>query len=120
MDAPGVEFWHDFSPPGIRVSHFPCAQGLGNLTFQKNPRGFPRGVVSLGIDRYIMSMISINFGLDTRNWPRINLQLLEFNFELYFWRFRGLRFVEFQQRVKIVGLSIKLKTCSRSQKNHSK
>ena len=30
--------------------------------------------------------------------------------------FGGLRFAEFQQRVRIVGLYIKVKTCSRSQK----
>ena len=34
-------------------------------------------------------MISLNFGVHTRNWPRIDLQPLEFNFEFYFWRFRG-------------------------------
>ena len=63
-----------------------------------------------------MSTISLNFGLHTRNWPRIDLQPLEFNFEfvleVYFWP----RFAEFQQRVEIVGLYIKLKTCSTSQK----
>ena len=70
-----------------------------------------------------MSTIFLNFGEHARNWPRIDLQPLEFNFEFYFWRFRGGgggHFDEFQQRVKIVGLYMKLKTCSRSQKNHSK
>ena len=64
-----------------------------------------------------MSTILLNFGVHTRNWRRIHLQHLELNFEFYFWRFRGPRFAEFQQRVKIVGLNVKLKTYSRSQKN---
>ena len=64
-----------------------------------------------------MSTILLNFGVHTRNWPRIDLKPLEFNFEFYFWRFRGPRFAEFQQRVKIVGLYEKLKTCLRSQKS---
>ena len=63
-----------------------------------------------------MSTTSLNFGVHTRNWPRIDSQPLEFNFRFYFWRFQGLRFAELEQRVKIVGLSFKLKTCSRSQK----
>ena len=64
-----------------------------------------------------MSTISLKFGVHTRNWPRIDFQLLEFNFEFYFWSFgRGVGFAEFQQRVKIAGLYIKLKICSRSQK----
>ena len=68
-----------------------------------------------------MSTISLSFGVHIRNWPRIDFQPLDFNFEFYFWRFReGGGFAEFQQRVRIAGLYIKLKTCSRSQKNHSK
>ena len=67
-----------------------------------------------------MSAILLSFGMHTRNWPGIDLQRLEFNFEFYFWRFRGGggggRFPEFQQTVKMVGLYVKLKTCSRSQK----
>ena len=63
-----------------------------------------------------MSTISLSFGVHIRNWPRTDFQLLEFNFEFSFWRFRGLRFAGFQERVKIVGLYIKLRTCSRSQK----
>ena len=62
-----------------------------------------------------MSTISLNFGFHARNWPRIGSQFLKFNFELYFWRFRGPHCAEFQQRVKIVGLYSKLKTCSRSE-----
>ena len=63
-----------------------------------------------------MFTISLSFGVCTRNWPRIDLHPLEFNFEFYFLRFRGggggvWRFAEFQQRVQIVGLYIKLKTC---------
>ena len=61
-----------------------------------------------------MSTILLSFGVHTRNWPKIDLQPLGFNFEFNFWRFP--RFVEFQQRVRIVGLYVKLKTCSRSQK----
>ena len=67
-------------------------------------------------------MISLNFGVYTRNWSRIDLQPLEFNFEFIFGDFweggggGGGRFAEFQQRVKIIGLYIKLKTCSRSQR----
>ena len=38
--APGVGFKQDFSAPGVGVSHFRCGQGLGNLPFQKIPRGF--------------------------------------------------------------------------------
>ena len=67
-----------------------------------------------------MSTISLKFDVLTRNRPRIDFQLLEFNFEFHFSRFRGPGFAEFQQRVQIVGLYIKLKTCSRSQKNDSK
>ena len=71
-----------------------------------------------------MSTITLKLGVDIRNWPRIDFQPLEFSFEFYFWRFRnwggGGGVAEFQQRVKIVGLYIKLKTCSRSQKNDSK
>ena len=63
-----------------------------------------------------MSTISLIFDVHTRNWPRIDFQPLEFNFVFYFWRFRGPGFAEFQQKVKIVGLYIKLKTFSRSQK----
>ena len=61
-----------------------------------------------------MSTISLNFGVLTRNWPRIDFQPLEFNFERDF-GWGGGRFAEFQHKVKIVGLYIKLKTCSRSQ-----
>ena len=63
-----------------------------------------------------MSTISLTFCVHTRNWPGIDLQPLEFHFEFYFGRFLGPPFAEFQQRVKIVGLYVKLKTCSRSQK----
>ena len=64
-----------------------------------------------------MSTISLDFGVCTKNWPRIDLRLLEFNFEFYFWRFRGGGdFLQFQQRVNIIGLYIKLKTCSRLRK----
>ena len=45
-----------------------------------------------------MSAISLNFGVHTGNWPRIDFQRLEFNFELYYWRFRGLGFAEFQDK----------------------
>ena len=64
-------------------------------------------------------MISLSFGVHTRNWPRIEFQPLEFKFEFYFWRFfggGGARFAGFEQRVKIEGLYIKLRTCSISQK----
>ena len=74
-----------------------------------------------------MSTILLNFGVRIRNWPRIDLLPSEFNFEFYFWRFflgggggGGGRFAEFQQRIKILGLHVKLKTSSRSQKSHSK
>ena len=36
-----------------------------------------------------MPAVSLTFGVHTRNWPRIELQPLEFNFELYFWRLGG-------------------------------
>ena len=58
-----------------------------------------------------MSTILLNSGVHTRNWPGIDLQLLEFNFEFYFGDFGRPRFAEFQQRVKILGLYVKLKTC---------
>ena len=61
--------------------------------------------------------MEIGFGVHTRNWPRIYLQHLEFNFEFYLWRLGGGGlFAELKQRFKILGLYIKLKTCSRSQK----
>ena len=41
-----------------------------------------------------LSTILLNFGMHTRNWPRIDLQPLEFNSEFYVWKFR---FAEFQQ-----------------------
>ena len=63
-----------------------------------------------------MPTISLKFGVHTRNWPRIDFQPLEFNFEVIFGDFRGPGFAEFQQRVKIAGLYIKLKSYSRSQK----
>ena len=64
-----------------------------------------------------MSTISLKFGVHSRNWPRIDFQSLENSIVIFiFGDFRGPRFAEFQQRVKIVGLYIKLKTCSRSQK----
>ena len=65
-----------------------------------------------------MLTILLKFDVHTRNWPSIDLQRLEFNSKLYFWRFRGGggRFAKFQKRVRIVGLYIKLKNCSRSQK----
>ena len=58
-----------------------------------------------------MSTISLRFGVRTRNWPGTDFQPLEFNFEFYFWNFRGeggggADFGEFQQRVKIVGRSL--------------
>ena len=37
-----------------------------------------------------MSTISLDFGVHTRNWPRIDLQPLQFNSEFYFWRFRSI------------------------------
>ena len=59
-----------------------------------------------------MSTILLSFGVHTRNWPRIDLQPLEVNFEFYFWRIRGggggSRFDEFQQRVTIAGFYVKL------------
>ena len=68
-------------------------------------------------------MISLSFGVHTRNWLRIDLQPLKFIFELYFWKFReggggggGGRFAKFQKRLEIIGRNIKLKTRSRSQK----
>ena len=61
-----------------------------------------------------MSTISLKFGVHTRNWPRIDFKPLEFNFEFYFWRCPG------GGGGGKLGLYIKLKTCSGSQKNHSK
>ena len=60
-----------------------------------------------------MSTISLRFGVHTRNWPRIDFQPLEFNFEYYFifGDFGGSR-----KKIKIVGLYIKIKTYSRLQK----
>ena len=65
-----------------------------------------------------MSTISLKFGMHARNWPRIDFQPLEFNFEFnfIFGDFRGPGFAKLQQRVIIVLLYMKLKTCSRSQK----
>ena len=63
-----------------------------------------------------MSAIALRFGVHTRNWPIIDFQPLEFNFESYFWRFRGEGVLSSEQRVRIVDLYIKLKTCSRLQK----
>ena len=63
-----------------------------------------------------MSTIFLNAGKHSRNWPRIDFQPLKFNFEFYFEDFGWLRFAEFKQRVKIVGLYIKFTTSSRSQK----
>ena len=63
-----------------------------------------------------MSTILLNFGVHARNWQIIDFQPLEFNSEFYFWRFQGPCIAEFQQRVKIVGLYIRLKTSSRSQR----
>ena len=37
----------------------------------------------------MLMMISLKFGVHTRNWPRIDFQPVEFNFEFYFWRFLG-------------------------------
>ena len=34
---------HDFSAPGVGVSHFLSAWGGGNLPYQKIPPGFARG-----------------------------------------------------------------------------
>ena len=56
-----------------------------------------------------MSTILLKFDVLTSKWPRIGVQPLEFNFEFYFGRFRGEgegRFAEFQQKVRIVGLSL--------------
>ena len=39
-----------------------------------------------------MSTISFKFGVHARNWPEIDFQPLELNFEFYFWRFRGTGF----------------------------
>ena len=47
-----------------------------------------------------ISTISLKFDVRTRNWPGIDFQPLEFNFEFYFWRFRGGGLAEFQQGVK--------------------
>ena len=47
-----------------------------------------------------MSSIPLDFGVHTRNWLRIDLQTLKFNFELYFWRFRGLHFAKFRRSQK--------------------
>ena len=33
--------WGGVSSPGMGISHFLCAQGVGNSPFQKIPRGFP-------------------------------------------------------------------------------
>ena len=60
-------------------------------------------------------MISLKFGVHTRNWPRIDFQPLEFNFEFYFWRLRGTAFSK-EQIVGVPSPYMKLKTCSRSQK----
>ena len=61
-----------------------------------------------------MLMILLNFGVHTRNWPRIDQNsILSFSFG----DFREPHFAEYLQRVKVVGLYIKLKTCSRSQKS---
>ena len=50
--ATGVGFYHNFSPPGVGVSHFLCARGVGNSLFHKESPGVcrGRGVVRLGID----------------------------------------------------------------------
>ena len=37
----------------------------------------------------LMPTISLKFGVHARNWPRIDFQPLEFNFQFYFWRFLG-------------------------------
>ena len=58
-----------------------------------------------------MSTTLLNFSVHTRNWPGIDFQPLEVNFEFYFWRFRGGGGLPGSSRVKIVGLHIKLKTC---------
>ena len=63
-----------------------------------------------------MSTIALRFGVRTRNWPRIDFQPSEFNFESYFWRFRGGGLLSSEERVRIVDLYIKLKTCLRLQK----
>ena len=65
-----------------------------------------------------MSTISLKFGVHTRDWPRIDFQSLEFNFELFF--FGGGSFCLISAKSHIVGLHIKLKTCSGPQKIHSK
>ena len=48
--VPGLGSEHDFSVPGIGVSHFLRAQEVGNLFSQKISRGFALGGVRLGID----------------------------------------------------------------------
>ena len=59
-----------------------------------------------------MSTIFLSFGAHTRNWPRIDLHPLEFNFEFIFGDSGDFGdFAEFQQRVKIAGLYVKLETC---------
>ena len=60
-----------------------------------------------------MLTISLKFDIHTENWPRIDFQPLKFSFESVFGDFGESRFAEFQQRVKITGLYIKLKTCLR-------
>ena len=62
-----------------------------------------------------MLTISLNFGVHTRNWPRIQFLSSIFG-DFGSGGGGGGRFTGFQQRVKIVCLYIKLKTCSRSQK----
>ena len=45
--APGVGFLHDFSVPGVGVSHaLSLCLGVGNSPFKK----LPQGMVRLGID----------------------------------------------------------------------
>ena len=43
-NCPGVGFLHDFSAPGVKVSHFLCARGVENSPSQKiSPEVCPGG-----------------------------------------------------------------------------
>ena len=54
-NCPGVGFKHDFSATEVGVSHFLCARGVRNSSFQKNSPGVCRlggggGEGGLGIE----------------------------------------------------------------------
>ena len=46
----------------------------------------------------LMLTISVNFGVPTRNWLKIDIQPLKFNFKLYFWGFRGTAFCRVSEK----------------------